>query len=125
MTNTPVASLRYGRRLHRRRTQGRRQGRPGDGVAESAGNRRIDAANRGRQHWADVEFGLKNAMPDALAGNSDAECTIALLYQAGWRVYRDFLETERWLLKATVQSSPFAWHTSFSTSLGYFVTSAP
>ena len=35
---------------------------------------------------------------------------IALLYQAGWGVQRDVLEAERWLLKATAQNSPLAWH---------------
>lgn len=33
---------------------------------------------------ADYEFVLKNTMPHALAGNADAQCTIALLYQVGW-----------------------------------------
>jgi len=37
-----------GRRVHRRWAQGRRQGRPSHGVAESAGDRRNDAADRAR-----------------------------------------------------------------------------
>ncbi|MGA7853539.1 MAG: hypothetical protein WCA15_09450 [Candidatus Acidiferrales bacterium] len=59
---------------------------------------------------ADYEFALKNAMPHAVAGNPDAQCTIALLYQLGWGVQRDVLEAERWLLRATAQDSPLAWH---------------
>jgi TPR repeat protein len=58
----------------------------------------------------DYDFVLRNTMPHALAGNSDAQCTIALLYQAGWGVQRDALEAERWLLKATGQDSALAWH---------------
>lgn len=59
---------------------------------------------------ADYEFVLKNAMPHALAGNADAQCTIALLYEVGWAVQRDFIEAERWLLKAAVQNSALAWN---------------
>jgi TPR repeat protein len=59
---------------------------------------------------ADYEFVLKNAMPHALAGNADAQCTIALLYESGWGVERDFLEAERWLLKAAAQNSALAWN---------------
>jgi TPR repeat protein len=58
----------------------------------------------------DFDFALKNAMPHALAGNSDAQCTIALLYQLGWGVQRNAREAERWLLKATSQDSALAWH---------------
>lgn len=65
----------------------------------------IDAIRR-----ADYNFVLENAMPHALAGNTDAQCTIALLYQCGWGVGLDYLEAERWLLKATAQNSPLAWH---------------
>ncbi len=43
---------------------------------------------------ADYEFVLKNAMPHALSGNPDAQCMIALLYQAGWGVQRDVLEAK-------------------------------
>jgi TPR repeat protein len=59
---------------------------------------------------ADYEFVLNNAMPHALAGNPDAQCTIALPYQAGWGVHQDVLEAERWLLKAAVQNNALAWH---------------
>jgi TPR repeat protein len=58
----------------------------------------------------DYDFALKNPMPHALAGNSDAQCTIALLYQTGWGVQRDVREAECWLLKATSQQSALAWH---------------
>jgi TPR repeat protein len=59
---------------------------------------------------ADYEFVLKYAMPYALAGNSYAQCEVALAYQCGWGVQRDILEAERWLLKATAQNNPMAWH---------------
>jgi uncharacterized protein len=59
---------------------------------------------------ADYEFVLKTALPHALAGNSDAQCTIALVYELGWGVQRDVREAERWLLRATAQDSPLAWH---------------
>lgn len=59
---------------------------------------------------ADYEFVLKNAMPHALSGNPDAQCTIGLLYEVGWGVKRDLLEAERWLLRATAQNSALAWH---------------
>jgi uncharacterized protein len=65
----------------------------------------LKAFNRG-----DYGFVLKNAMPYALAGNPDAQCTIASLYEAGFGVQRDVLQAERWLLKATEQNSPLAWH---------------
>jgi TPR repeat protein len=50
------------------------------------------------------------AMPHALSGDANAQCTIALLYGAGWGVQRDVLEAERWLLKATAQNSALAWN---------------
>ena len=59
---------------------------------------------------ADYDFVLERAMPNALAGNSEAQCTIALLYEVGWGVDRDVLEAERWLLRATAQNSALAWH---------------
>lgn len=58
----------------------------------------------------EYEFVLENAMPHALAGNPDAQCTIALMYECGFGVQRDFVEAEQWLLKATKQNSPLAWH---------------
>ena len=59
---------------------------------------------------ADYGFALENAMPHALAGNSDAQCTIALMYEAGLGVQKDFLDAERWFLKATARDSALAWH---------------
>jgi TPR repeat protein len=59
---------------------------------------------------ADYEFVLENAMSHAVAGNSDAQCTIALLYEGGLGVRRDFVEAERWLLKAAAQNNALAWH---------------
>ena len=58
----------------------------------------------------DYEFALKNAVSSALAGNPDAQCTIAAIYEAGLGVQRDILEAERWLLMATAQNSALAWH---------------
>jgi TPR repeat protein len=54
---------------------------------------------------ADYAFVLKNAMPHAVAGNPDAQCVIALVYEAGWGVQRDYPQAERWLLKAAAQNS--------------------
>lgn len=67
---------------------------------------------------ADYAFVLKNAMPHALAGNPDAQCMVALLYETGWAVQRDVLEAERWLLKATAQDSPVAWNNLGSLYFG-------
>ena len=76
-----------------------------------------DEVSKAIEH-GDYEFVLKNAMPHALAGNSDAQCTIALLYEAGWGIQRDVLEAERWLLKATSQNSRLAWHNLGSLYFG-------
>ena len=59
---------------------------------------------------AEYEFVLRKAMPYALAGDPDAQCMIALLYSAGRGVRTDFLEAERWLMKAAAQNSALAWH---------------
>jgi len=53
---------------------------------------------------------LRLAMPHASDGNSDAQTTVALLYQCGLGVERDVLEAERWLLKAAQQNNPVAWN---------------
>ena len=63
----------------------------------------LDAIER-----ADYEFVLKNAMPYALAGNSDAQCTIALLYEAGWGVKGMFLRRNAGCLKQ--QRRIALWH---------------
>jgi TPR repeat protein len=60
-----------------------------------------------RGDYGDV---LRTALPHAKAGNSDAQCMIALLYQCGFGVIRDLAEAERWLLRATEQNSPLAWN---------------
>jgi TPR repeat protein len=58
----------------------------------------------------DYELVLRLAMPHAVIGNSDAQTTVALLYQCGLGVERDVLAAERWLLKAAEQNNPVAWH---------------
>lgn len=59
---------------------------------------------------ADYGFVFKMVMPHALAGNPDAQCMMALLYSGGCGVETDFLEAERWLMKAASQNSAMAWH---------------
>ena len=59
---------------------------------------------------ADYKFVLEKAMPQALAGNADAQCTIALMYESGFGVERDVVEAERWLLQAAKQNSALAWN---------------
>jgi TPR repeat protein len=49
-------------------------------------------------------------LPHAIAGNSDAQTQLSLLYQLGFGVERDELEAERWLLKAAEQNNPVAWN---------------
>jgi TPR repeat protein len=49
----------------------------------------------------DYAFVLEKALPHAVVGNADAQCTIALLYQCGFGVPQNFLEAESWLLRAT------------------------
>ena len=58
------------------------------------------------------EYGrvVEMTMPHAIAGNSDAQTQLSLLYQLGFGVERDVLEAERWLLKAAEQDNPVAWH---------------
>jgi TPR repeat protein len=58
----------------------------------------------------DYDLVVKLAMPHAIKGNSDAQTTVALLYQSGLGVERDVLEAERWLLKAAAQNNPVAWN---------------
>jgi len=58
----------------------------------------------------DYELVLKLALPAAMDGNSDAQTTVALLYQCGWGVNRDVLEAERWLLRAAESGNPVAWN---------------
>lgn len=49
-------------------------------------------------------------LPHAIAGNSDAQTQLSLLYQLGFGVKRDVLEAERWLLKAAEQNNAVAWN---------------
>jgi TPR repeat protein len=58
----------------------------------------------------DYELVLTLAMPLAIEGNSDAQTTVALLYQCGLGVNRDVLEEERWLLRAAESDNPVAWN---------------
>jgi TPR repeat protein len=58
----------------------------------------------------DYELVLKLALPTAMDGNSDAQTTVALLYQCGLGVNRDVLEAERWLLMAAERGNPVAWN---------------
>jgi TPR repeat protein len=53
---------------------------------------------------------VEMTLPHAIAGNSDAQTQLSLLYQLGLGVKRDVLEAERWLLKATEQNNPVAWN---------------
>jgi hypothetical protein len=59
---------------------------------------------------ANYKFVLEKVMPQAFAGNADAQCTIALMYEGGLGVERNVGEAERWLLQATEQNSALAWH---------------
>lgn len=58
----------------------------------------------------DYDSALAKAMPHALSGNPDAQCTVALMYEFGFGVQRDVLEAERWLLRASDQDSALAWN---------------
>jgi uncharacterized protein len=53
---------------------------------------------------------LSLALPHARDGNSDAQTTVALLYECGLGVRRDVLEAEQWLLKAAEQNNALAWN---------------
>ena len=59
---------------------------------------------------AEYDLVLNHAMRHAIAGNPDAQCMIAVLYQGGFGVQLDFLEAERWLRRAAEQNSALAWH---------------
>jgi uncharacterized protein len=58
----------------------------------------------------DYDRALRLTMPYAVAGDSDAQTQLSLLYECGFGVERDVLEAERWLLKAAEQNNPVAWH---------------
>ena len=58
----------------------------------------------------EYELVLTLVLPAAMDGNSDAQTTVALLYQCGFGVNRDVLEAERWLLIAAEGGNPVAWN---------------
>lgn len=58
----------------------------------------------------DYQSAFDMALPYANAGNSVAQVTVAILYEAGLGVGRDVIEAERWLLKAARQNDPVAWN---------------
>ena len=53
---------------------------------------------------------FRYAMPFAEAGNSDAQCMIALLYQCGQGDEQDGAAAEKWLIAATESGNPIAWN---------------
>ena len=59
---------------------------------------------------ADYKFVLEKAMPHAIAGNANAQCMIASMYECGFGVGRNVVEAERWLLQAAEQNSALAWN---------------
>jgi uncharacterized protein len=50
------------------------------------------------------------ALPYANAGDSNAQCLMALLNEHGLGVARDLDEAESWLRKAAAQNNPVAWN---------------
>jgi|SRR5579862_481810 len=68
-------------------------------------NDALDAVER-----QEYQLVLRLALPAAMDGNSDAQTTVALLYQCGLGVNRDLLEAERWLLMAAERGNPVAWN---------------
>jgi TPR repeat protein len=58
----------------------------------------------------DYEAAARLARPLAEAGNSDAQCSMALLCEHGLGVPRDVEEAERWLVRAADQNNPVAWN---------------
>jgi len=59
---------------------------------------------------ADYKFVLEKAMSHAVAGNADAQCVIALLFEAGLGVKRNVVEAEYWLRKSAKRNSALGWH---------------
>lgn len=53
---------------------------------------------------------LSLALAHASLGNSDAQTTVALLYECGLGVQRNVREAERWLVKAIKQNNAVAWN---------------
>jgi uncharacterized protein len=56
----------------------------------------------------DYQMVLKLALTVALDGNSDAQTTVALLYQCGLGVNSDVFEAERWLSMVAERGNPVA-----------------
>ena len=59
---------------------------------------------------ADYVTAVRLVLRHAQAGNSDAQCAMALLYEAGWGVPRDVEKAKQWLIKAAEQDNPVAWN---------------
>jgi len=59
---------------------------------------------------ADYVTALRLVLRHAQAGNSDAQCAMALLYEAGWGVPRDVEKAKQWLIKAAEQDNAVAWN---------------
>jgi TPR repeat protein len=59
---------------------------------------------------ADYVTALRLVLRHAQAGNSDAQCAMALLYEAGWGVPRDVAKAKQWLIKAAEQGNAVAWN---------------
>ena len=62
--------------------------------------------------FADADYGqvLRSALPFAEAGNADAQCMIALLYECGYGVPQDAVIAESWLRRAVEQDHALAWN---------------
>jgi uncharacterized protein len=58
----------------------------------------------------------------AQAGDSNAQCLIAWLYECGFGVQKDVNEAEGWLRKAAEQDNPVAWNNlgTLLTMIGKF-----
>jgi TPR repeat protein len=74
-----------------------------------SGNYDFDTAIRlmEQKNYGDV---WKYALPHANAGDSNAQCLIAFLYQFGLGGAPDVDEAERWMRKACEQNNPVAWN---------------
>lgn len=59
---------------------------------------------------ADYVTALRLVLRHAQAGNSNAQCAMALLYEAGWGVPRDVEKAKQWLIKAAEQDNAIAWN---------------
>jgi TPR repeat protein len=64
----------------------------------------IDAFSQRR-----YDYVREHALHAADAGNADAQCMIALLYQFGAGVVHEGSEAVRWYRKAAAKDHPIAW----------------